>query len=324
MKRGQAKIVLPPTFRAALGIGIVFLSIIYAVFKIGNNEAYLRQLYVTGLGLSLQSLQAMGNDINAERDITEAGAYMLIFEGTQVYIRERGVPINLFMFTQSPDMRFMGGEFSPEKGQKSIGPLKLFKRGTIFGVARPENVPSPYLLICDTKPGKPLKKIVLDPGHDIMNPGLTFSGTTEAAYTLKLANTLKAGRPRFTTTREKEDYTGIEDRQKTTADAIISLHFGSRTDDQDTVKAYYNPTPESKRLACEILNEINTKFNVATRPIPVNLEFLPQDDPKQVLKGARPAVLLEIGNVQKKDSLLTEDKQLALQITKGIEAYGLE
>ncbi len=322
-KKAQAKTILPPLFDIIIAV-IVFLAIMFSVMKINNNQAYNEQVYISTLGLGLQMIQALGNDINADRDITDAGSYHLFFEGTQVYIQERGAQGTTFLFTHSPDMRFFGGEFTPEKGKKTIGLLKLFKRGRNYGAARPENVPSPYLLTCDTNPGKPLKKIALDAGHDATDQGYTFASTNEAAYTLKLANALKAGRPRFSLTRDKEDPVSIENRQKTAGDALISLHVGSRTDDQDTVKAYYNPTPESKRLACEILNEIATKFNISVRPIPASFDYLPDNDPKQVLKGNKPAVLLEIGNAQKKDSILEEDSQLALQIYKGIEAYGVE
>lgn len=322
-KKAQAKTILPPLFDIIISV-MVFISIMFAVMKINNNQAYNEQVYISSLGLGMQMMQALGNDINADRDITDAGAYHLFFEGTQVYVQERGTQGTTFLFTHSPDMRFIGGEFSPEKGKTTIGPLKLFKRGRNYGAARPANVPSQYLLTCDTLPGKPLKTIALDPGHDMTDSGYTFSSTNEAAYTLKLANTLKAGRTRFNLTRDKEDPVTMENRKKTTGDALISLHIGSRTDDQDIVKAYYNPTPESKRLACEILNEITSKFNIPVRPIPASLDYLPDNDPKQVLKGNRPAILLEIGNSQKKDSILAEDNQLALQIYKGIEAYGIQ
>ncbi len=321
-KKAQAKTILPPLFDIIISV-MVFISIMFAVMKINNNQAYNEQVYISTLGLGMQMLQALGNDINAERDIADAGAYHLFFEGTQVYVQERGTQGTTFLFTHSPDMRFVGGEFSPG-GKTTIGPLKLFKRGRVYGAARPENTPSQHLLTCDTSPGKPLKKIALDAGQDSTDPGHTFSTTSEAAYTLRLANTLKAGRARFTTTRDTEDPVSIENRQKTEGDALISFHIGSRTDDQDVVKAYYNPTPESKRLACEILNEITGKFNIPVRPIPASLDYLSDNDPKQVLKGNRPAILLEIGNSQKKESILNEDKQLALQIYKGIEAYGIQ
>jgi len=331
-KKGQEtpRLMLPPVFIMALGFGVVFLSILYAVIQIGSNEAYLKQLYITGLGLDLQALQALGADINAEREIEDAGAYTLVFKGTKVYTQERGRPTSIFYFTHIPDFVFSGGVFSPENNQPSIGPLKMYKIGKNYGVAKPDQVQTPYILTCNTPRGPKLKKIALDPGHGYDattakgDEGYKLStGTTESAYTLALANALRAGKTGFTLTREKEEAVMMDSRQKTAGDALISLHVGSRTANQDVVKAYFNPTPESKRLACEILNAITTEFKIPVRPIPVNVDLLPDDDPKQVLKGTRPAVMLELGNAQKKDSMLAEDKQLAIQIYKGVDSYGM-
>jgi hypothetical protein len=60
------------------------------------------------------------------------------------------------------------------------------------------------------------------------------------------------------------------------------------------------------------------------RLVPVNPEYHLLEDPKNSLNRIKPSVLLELGNQQKKDSILAEDKQLAIQIYKGIENYGIE
>jgi hypothetical protein len=301
-KKAQAKTILPALFDIVISV-MVFFSIMFAVHKINTNEAYDEQVFITHLGLGMQKMQAMGNDINLERDIADAGGYNLVFEGTQVYIKERGAQGTTFLFTHSPDMRFIGGEFSPEKGKETIGPIKLFKRGRLYGATKPENVPSPHLLNCDTNPGKKLKKILLSPD----------TRTDEAfAYTVKMINLLKAGRPRFIE---------ISDNTET---ASIILHLGKKETDQDYAKAYYDGTPESKNLACEILNSITQKFKIPVRLVPVNPEYHLLEDPKNSLNRIKPSVLLELGNQQKKDSILAEDKQLAIQIYKGIENYGIE
>ncbi|MEM3154639.1 MAG: N-acetylmuramoyl-L-alanine amidase [Candidatus Woesearchaeota archaeon] len=334
MRKAQAKVVLPPIFIAALGLGVVFLSILYAVLNISSNEAYLRQLYITKLGLNLQGLQALGKDINAELDIIDAGGYHLIFEDGQVYTSEGSAQTSTFFFTRVPGNVFVAGEYKPEKGQ-TIGPLKQFKMGRWFGVARPQDTPSPYMLTCDASKGATLRNIALDPGHgydaskEEGDKGYIIQslGTTESEYTLKLANSLRAGKVFFNPTRTLrfDSIASIEARQKTSGDAIISLHAGIREDDQDTVKAYYNAdTPGSSRLACEILNELTKKFRIPVRPIPVNMQNLPPEDPKQVLKGTRPAVLLEIGNAAKNDSILTKIPELGIAIYNGIKNYGVE
>src|SRR5574341_74252 len=95
-KRGSEELVLPPAFLIAIGLGIVLLTVLYAALSIGRNEAYDRQLAVNNIGLDLQTIQSFGKDINADRIITDAGPYVLVFEGSKVYTRERGVPTSTF------------------------------------------------------------------------------------------------------------------------------------------------------------------------------------------------------------------------------------
>jgi hypothetical protein len=313
----------------ALGLGVVFLTIIYAVLTIANNEAYQQQLYATRLGMDLQSIQAYGKDINADRTIEDAGAFHIVFQNTEVALKERGVPTATFLTTQDPSLVFSGGEFQPE--EKTIGPLTIFKRGKRYGVAKPPDVPSKYLLYCDSEKGQPLKKIALDPGEgydDANSKGTTgyileSPGMRESRYTLRLANAIRAGRTIYNPTRliEEDSHASIQDRQETEGDALVSLHVGYRNDNRDVAKAYFT-TQESKRLGCEILNQIALEFDIPVRLIPVNPGHLSKDDPRQVLTGRRLAVLLEIGNAQKSDSILEQDKQLAVTINKGIEQYG--
>ena len=254
-KHGQAKLTLPRLLTIVM-CAFVFLSILYAVIDIGNNEAYLRQLYVTKLGLELQAMQALGPDINAERDITDAGAYNLVFQSGTITTQQKGVATSTFLFTQVPELIFTGGEFYPEKGQKTIGPIKLFKTANRYGVARPDKVPSPYLLNCNAPKGNPLKQIATE-------------GTPE------LVNSLRAGRPNI-----------ILDLTK--GDAIIAVHTTS-----GATKAYHNKA--GKRLACEILNAITKEYKIPVRPIPVNTDYFAKTDTKNILKENKPAVYIEIG-----------------------------
>ena len=329
--KAQIKLTLPPIFIMVLGLGVVFLSIMYAVFTIASNEAYEREIYITGLGLDLQSLQATGKDINAERYITDAGAYNLVFQGGEVYLRERTTQSTTFLFSQNPELVFTGGEFRPAKDGQTIGPLTIYKHGKHLGVSRPEKVPSPYLLTCDGIIAEPLKTIALDPAHgydserQLGTTGKTVSGQTESEYNRKLANKIRAGRPQYFPTRalDKEGYASIETRQKTNGDAIISFKAGQHTGKEDVVIAYYKPNQESKKLACEILNEITKEFRIPVRLVPINFEYLLPQDSKQALKGTRPAIQLEIGNTNNPNSIITKQEEISIALHKGVQQYGL-
>ncbi len=333
-KRASEELVLPPAFLVAIGLGIVLLTVLYAALSIGNNEAYDRQNAVNLISMDLQALQSFGKDINADRTITDAGPYVLVFEGSKVYTRERGVPTSTFLFTQVPGYILKGKEFTPETGKKTIGPLTLFKRGNTFGAVQPANLASPYLLECDTLAGIPLKSIAIDPGKGYDgttgDEGTTIDsvGLKESKYTMRLAKsfTIAAGGVIVNPTRalDADSVASIDVRQNKAGDALLSLHVGSRADDLEVVKAYYNPeNKNSKRLACEILNTITTEFNLPVRPIPIDVSRLAADDAKQVLKGKRPAVILEIGNAQKKTSILGSTGNLANAIFEGVKKYGV-
>jgi hypothetical protein len=332
-KKGQEELTLPPAFLIAIGLGIVLLTILYAAMSIARNEAYDRQLAVNNIGLDMQALQSFGKDINADRIITDAGPYMLVFESGKVYTRERGVPTSTFLFTQAPGYVFHGGEFLVEKGKKTIGPLTLFLRGNKFGAAQPANLPSVYTLVCDGPAGTPLTSIAIDPskGYDgtIGDQGYDIASTStkESTYTMNLARSFSiASGMTVNPTRalDRDSIASIDARQKTAGDALVSFNAGMRADDQEVVKAYYNPkSPYGRKLACEILNGIVNEFNIPVRPIPVDVDRLPADDAKLVLKGSRPAVYLEIGNARKIKSILKDTSILANAIFKGVKKYGV-
>jgi len=315
----------------SVGFGIVFLAILNASLSIGSNEAYIRQMAVVSMGLDLQSLQSLGEDINAERDITDAGPYKLVFESGRVYMEQRGQASNQFFFTQVPKYTFIGGDFSPEKGKTTIGLLKLYKSGKFYGVAKPGETQSHYLLECNTPEGPELKSIAIDPGHGFDGAGdegdkIASLGISESKYTLRLANALRTATGiTLNPTRawDKDSPATIEARKKTTGDALISLHAGSRADDLDAIKAYYNANNQySRALACEILNSLTTEFNVPVRPVPVDATRYASDDPKKVLDQKRPAVMLEIGNARKTASILSQTGNIAAAIINGVKRYG--
>jgi hypothetical protein len=333
-KRAQEELTLPPAFLIAIGLGVVLLAILYAVFRIGSNEAYDRQLAVNNIGIDLQAIQSFGRDINADRKITDGGPYTLVFESGKVYTRERGVPTSTFLFTQVPGLIFKGGEFQPATGQKTIGPMILFKRGSTFGAALTSNSQSPYLLECDTPAGAPLASLAIDPGKGYDgtagDEGYTIASTAtkESKYTMRLARSFSiaaTGLPvNPTRALDADSIAGIDARKNTKGDALISFYVGTRADDEEVVKAYYNPkNKNSRRLACEILNGITKEFHIPVRPIPVDVSKLSPDDAKQVLTG-RPAVLLELGNARKAaNSILKDTGNLANAIYNGVKAYGV-
>jgi len=286
---------LPYLFYLALGFGVVFLTILYSINTIASSEAYTTRLYVMSLALDLQAIQADGKDLNVVETIADGGAYPLFFKGTEVYTEDR-IKTNRFAFTDAPGYSFRDRDFQPKP---TIGPIILYKTGIYYGAAKPSEA-RPYLLVCDS-PEKSLNTFAIDPGDEL----------------LTLANRMRAGKPNFKLTRETNVQITNEEREKTPGDAFIGLYTGSYSDARDIVKAYYGPELGSKRLACEILDSITQELNVPVRLIPINPDYY--SDPGMLTK--RPAVLLEIGNANYKDSVLLKTTELKSAILKGMGAY---
>jgi len=270
--KGHAKLALPEMFTMLIGFGIVFLSILYSVMQISNNEAYKEELYIVQLGLELQAIQA--TDVNLQRYITDAGAYNLIFQGGEVSIKKG----KKFYFTKNPDNIFMGGEYSPQLKTKTIGPLTIFKTGKYIGVKKPDEVPSPYLTICEELQTTAKK--------------ININSTEE---TKKIANMLKSGNTKYTTNDDN-------------ADISIKIQKGPN-------KIFYKPEKQSKKLACEIQNQLAKELNISINIIPINIEHLLQTDEKNILK--KPGIIIQIDNFENKEN------NAATAINKGAINYGL-
>lgn len=111
---------------------------------------------------------------------------------------------------------------------------------------------------------------------------------------------------------------------------IISIHTGSYEDDSDNVKAYYSlesgkdSQQKSKKLACEILNELVRHEDLEITGISV-VGIQPEEYKEaKILVKDKIAILLEIGNLenQKSVDILTQPGNIITisnSIIKGLE-----
>lgn len=112
---------------------------------------------------------------------------------------------------------------------------------------------------------------------------------------------------------------------------VISLHAGKTNPRQNVVKAFVNNDFTDKdaktatyHIACTLLNAIATRYPLditGTAIIPVDLDQVGPDDPKQVLLKDRIAVQLELGNIDfEKNKLFEKPGTLAEAIAAGVES----
>jgi len=182
-------------------------------------------------------------------------------------------------------------------------------------------------------PGNNDPYVIIDPGHgdnplfDLGDPGYVTDDIQESTFTTQISEVLNAGFD-YDVTRPSDYYITMFERLSvlSRADVIISIHLGNYSEQENAVKAFISAESEKKQesitLACHILNNFakNSQFDVAI--IPVVVSELSNEDPKLVLLADKVAVLLEIGNINNKESIeLLDVYEIAAAINKGIKDY---
>jgi N-acetylmuramoyl-L-alanine amidase len=165
-------------------------------------------------------------------------------------------------------------------------------------------------------------------GHGTGAVNLDDPSIKEQDITKRIANsllTLMVGAqfPKVSKTRQDDEFVSIPDRREIIgeADLLLSLHTGSdRTEDYDRVTAYvYSGSTDrirSIRLACLILKEFESAFGINRTDIRMlDAADMGPDDPYKVLQRERTSVVLEIGNIQYSQGLLSKP---AIQLAKPI------
>lgn len=118
-----------------------------------------------------------------------------------------------------------------------------------------------------------------------------------------------------------------EERLRAIQDADTVLSINANTEDplRNNIVAYVNENPDSKKLACMLLNRLtalSVDKSTGAAIVPVKLDHLPKDDPKQVLQ-AKTAVYIELGNTRNpRNALLKNPLQTTTEIQEALRQYG--
>lgn len=190
-----------------------------------------------------------------------------------------------------------------------------------------------------------INNLIIDPGHgynkdtELGDTGFKTEQKQESILMANLAASVQSAlrvlninsdTTRNTLISPTEESKTTEERKNfvQNADTIISLHANKDAPENNNLKAYINFNSqkylESYKLACEILNSISDKFVLETTGaaiIPVDLNQLDNEDPKQILLGQKIAVQIEVGNIDAKNSFIENYAKLAPAIASAINEY---
>ena len=331
---------------------IILLVMVIAIIanevnSVRSGGIYQRKFLSRDLALVLDSMSnARGNLWYAYNpQLSEPDKYAFSFRNQRVDINGESWP-----FAVNTNDRV----FVPEQPVKPTAAGFLITRSGNALVVEPLTNASAFnglLLQCSAE-GVALKTIILDPGHGYNtvaqqgDKGFTAGVLKESELMLNLAVGIQsqlgatANKNVLGTRALHAEYLTLPDlgtffaeEAKTTAErvavinqhkdaAVVSLHVGKQDKNQNIVKAYVNKdAPASAyKLACTLLNAIASTYLVAitgTAIVPVDLNQLAIDDPRQVLLADRAAVQLELGNIDLPNNKLLADIPVLASILAG-------
>ncbi|MBW2978752.1 N-acetylmuramoyl-L-alanine amidase [Candidatus Woesearchaeota archaeon] len=341
-KKGEAvDILMHPVFITFVALAVL-LYLLWFVHGIGSESVFEKKFLAEDIALTIDSLlAARGNVVvyyqpQKQDYVPEFNYY---FKKNQVIVHEDEVPessAGRFFFTSDPKIDFK------EKRLKFSEPFilpvfaKLGNRLIVDDAHNPEDNFNIFLLDCpDAK--FDYKKITLDPAHGFnkdLNQGSTGFTTDKLEEFIltreisSMANTLDYG---FigVLTRESDIYLPINSRKNMIEDSLVSLHIGSSLVTDNLVKAYINYDSEKReqslKLACELVNEISSaliekKIKITGIAVVPVIPEQKSDRQFSILVKDKPAVLLEIGNINVPNTFSHENKRaIASAIIQGMK-----
>ncbi len=295
---------------------IVAAALLGNTYRISQADTYVLKPLAVDLSFEISALTGLKHDSNS------FAAFTFPFE-TNVAILPNKVMLTRdkiiaeYYYSADPNIKIGYHTF------ENIKILYLTKSGNTLSFSA-DNPGSLNYYFCK-KTDLNLNEVTFDPGKgfdEVYNQGSQgqlIDGLSESLHTLKLAALLRF-EPDFKSTRPvhttlKDSFMSVDDRKDKVSAALISVHAGEFEDD---IKIYTNDKEESVILACNLMNALLKNLNPGTFTdfaiIPVNFEFILEDDFKQILNIEKPAVLLEIGTKFLADS----KKEIVDSIIEGV------
>jgi hypothetical protein len=338
-KRGQAMDILAhPAFVIFVAVLVLFY-LLWFVHGLGSDMSFEKKFLATDMALTVDSLLASRDNVILYY-LPQSGDYMpefnYLFDKNVVTVFESSKDegtAGSYYFTSDPSVRFGWAALKP--GVSSVLP-RFYRLGNSFAVddahAAARKKINMHALSCPEQ-GYDYGSIAFDPAHgfdaklNAGDRGFSAGLLNEFELTREIGNFVKVldiGKLFGVFTRDSDVVLSVDDRKRMVVDSVVSLHIGSVKSGDVFVKAYVNygskRISESLKLACELANAVSSAlvdanvkvFGVAVIPV------IPANEGGQfgILVEDRPAVLLEVGNV----NMFSQDakKAIASGIIEGV------
>ncbi len=339
-KRGQAvDILMHPGFVIFVAVLLLFY-LLWFVHGIGSDASFEKKFLATDMALTIDSLLASRDNavlyyLPQAKDYVPKFTYdfskniVAVFESAK---NEKSAGI--YYFTSDPSV-----SFTPAVLKQTLPFIlpKFSKIGNVLNIddgnlAKKSNI---YALSCPKKKFD-YGKMTFDPSHGFDaklgkgDTGFSAGSLNEFEIAREIGSMVKVldtGKRIGVFTRDSDIDLSLDERRRMVADSVISLHIGSVKSSDVFVKAYVNyhskKMDESLKLACELVNAVSSallesKIRVSgAAVVPVILSHEPEQF--SILLEDRPAVLLEVGNINSNMFSPDAKKAVASGILEGIK-----
>jgi len=338
-KKGEAlDILMHPGFVMFVAV-LVLLYLLWFVHGIGSDMTYEKKFLATDLALTIDSLLASRDNVVLYY-LPQAEDFVNVtysFEKNKVSVFESSPSeknAGIYYFTSDPDVFFVNSLLKIKSSE--VFP-RFSKIGSVLNIAdaKKEGAVNIYSLVCPKKTYN-LGNIVFDPAHgfdaklDQGDKGFSSGSVYEYVLTREISSILRM----LDTvglisgfTRDSDIDLPVDVRINEIQDSVVSLHIGSVSGSDIFVKAYINYDSSvrdaSQKLACELVNHVSSALinagvkvsGVAVIPVVLSHE---SDSQFKILVENKPAVLLEVGNINMPMFSQDSKKAVASGIIEGV------
>lgn len=340
-KRGEAlDLLMHPAFVIFIAV-FLLVYLLWFIHGIGSDASYEKKFLATDLALTVDSLLASRDNVvlyYLPQAKEYAPKFSYDFSKNIVTVFESSKNENdagVYYFTSDPSVSFAPVSLKPSL--PFILP-KFSKVGRTLFVSdgnRKGSGANVYALPCSEK-RYDYGSITFDPAHGFDaelgegDTGFVAGGLKEFELTREIGSIVKvldtSGHIEAFT-RDSDIVLPVSSRKNSIGNSLISLHIGSVKSGDTFVKAYVNydskKMDESLKLACELANSVSSSLlesNVKVSGVAVVPVVLSHEDEQfSILIEDRPAVLLEVGNINVNKFSQDSKKAIAAGILGGIK-----
>ncbi len=335
-------ILMHPAFITFVAV-LVLLYLLWFVNGLGSDLTFEKKYLATDIALTMDSLLASRDNVvlyylPQRKEFNPKFNYD--FKKNRITVYQESKPessAGKYFFTSDPSIKLKEITLSFKPPFVLPRFAKIGNKILVDDVHDPKHNINILLLSCPEKKFE-YGNITLDPGHGFNedlnqgSEGFTTNKLKEYVLTREISSIAKIlDTYQFLgdLTRDSDIDLSIDDRRTRIQDSLISVHVGSYSNFDNIIKAYVNydsyAQKASLKLACELVNEVSSALidkkikitGIAVIPV---IPAQKSDKEFSILVQDKPAVMLEIGNINVPDTFSQENKKaIASAIIEGIK-----